>query len=145
MLNRALFPAVVSVLLLTACPGPPIDPYPPYEETYSYLGAWSGRISDSVGGTGGVTVEVTSQGEDPYSGSLGGSWTAGFGRANSSGILRGRYEYAGELFFDLISSAAPECVYNVSATRTDDTVRGTYLSNGCTPYVTGTLELTKQP
>ena len=145
---RALFPAVVSVLLLTACPisDPPIDPYPPYDEAFTYLGTWTGTLTDSVGGAGAMTVDMITQGEDYYNGVLGGSWNADFGGAASGGILRGTYDYARTLNFDLTSSTTPDCIYNVNAMRTEDEVfRGTYVSSGCTPYVTGTLELTKQP
>ena len=145
---RALFPAVVSVLLLTACPisDPPIDPYPPYDEAFTYLGTWAGTLNDSVGGAGSVTMDVITQGEDYYNGALNGSWKADFGGAASSGILRGTYDYTRTLNVDFISSTTPDCIYNVNATRAEDGVlRGTYVANGCTPYVTGTLELTKQP
>ena len=137
---RAVFPAVVSVLLLTACPYTP----PPLPDPYDYVGAWTGTLNDSVGGAGDVAVEVITQSDD-YGGALGGSWAAKFGDVASNGILRGGYGYGNAMSLNLVSSAAPDCFYSVEATRTDDTVRGTYLSNGCTPYVTGTLELTKQP
>ena len=137
---RAFFPAVVSVLLLTACPYTP----PPLPDPYDYVGTWSGTISDSVGGAGDVTVEVITQSDD-YGGTLGGAWRANFGNAASNGIVRGGYDYGNAMRFSLISSATPECFYSVEAARTDDTIRGTYVSNGCTPYVTGTLDITKQP
>ncbi len=143
---RALFPAVVSVLLLTACPisDPPIDPYPPYDEAFTYLGTWTGTLNDSVGGAGDITFNIITESND-YSRVLGGSWTADFGGAANDGILRSQPTYDTLLSALLISSKTPECVYNVEATRTDNTLRGTYVSNGCTPYVTGTLDITKQP
>ena len=85
---RALFPAVICVFLLTACPQPPVyPPYPPNEEAFTYLGTWTGTLNDSVGGAGDITFNIITESND-YSRTLGGSWAADFGGVASSGILR---------------------------------------------------------
>ena len=111
---RALFPAVVSVLLLTACP----ITDPPLPTPYDYVGTWSGTLSDSVGGEGNVTFEVIAQ-SDLYGGALDGSWTADFGGTANSGILRSDYAYEKTLNASLISSKTPDCVYNLNTARTE--------------------------
>jgi hypothetical protein len=128
--------------LLTACPIPP--PPPPYEPplSFDYTGQWSGTVLDSVGGEGALGLTILTQ-SAPYGGALGGTWQGAIA-GGGSGIVRGQLLHSETLSLSLISSATQGCLYNAELSHEEEVLTGTYLSKGCDPYVTGTLELRKQ-
>ena len=105
-------------------------------------GAWRGEVEDSVSGGGTLTLDLIRLGEDEGFG-LRGTWQLNFEGSSRAG--RVAYGGGAENGLTLRLDATSGCAYNIEGSVTAGVIKGTYLTQGCTPYALGTLELEKQP
>ena len=138
MLNRGL---VVTILVgfvsfhAAGCGSSPSSP-----SSTSIAGTWTGSINDSAYGAGSVRLTFNQSG-----GPLTGTWSATF----ANGVLTNTGSLSGSMNGSDISAVLTPtdplaCPYNVTATRTGNTITGTYAAFNCTASVTGSVNVTKE-
>ena len=107
----------------------------------SLAGVWTGGFRDSLGILGGGNFTFTQQGSV-----LGGTWQVlysaiGAAKYNNSGSLTGTV--SGNAIAAVMSSQGP-CPFTLQATRSGNTMTGSYTTTNCSPAESGTVDLEKQ-
>jgi opacity protein-like surface antigen len=120
--------ALVVVLLLAGCSSSSAD----------YSGQWVGTVSDTVGGVGQGNLTISQSGSQ-----LTGSWQIGFTGGLNSGSLQGTVS-GSSVSVQLYPSRPDACPYNLTATRSGDTLTGNYAAYNCSISISGTLTAQKQ-
>ncbi len=146
--------AIVLTSCLTACGrDTPTAPTPLPQGPLS--GTWVGAIDDPFNGPGTLQVQLRQELLGPPLGSvLGGTWAATFPdpTRNASGQIVG-FGGEGTVSFTAAPSAprgctqpvlAPPFNYSITATATDQAMRGTYRFSTCGDSVAGTMTLQRQ-
>jgi hypothetical protein len=131
---RFALASLTLLVFLTACGGGSGGGTP----AFSYSGEWSGTISDSLAGSGTVTLTIVQSGSN-----VAGTWQATFAGGSNSGNLVGIVDST-QAIFELNPSDPTACPYDVVATRSGSTMTGTYAAFNCTISISGTLSVTKQ-
>lgn len=122
---RKLF--VGLVLLLSACSSTP-----------DYSGQWVGGANDTIAGFGQTNLTITQSGSQ-----LSGSWQIAFREGVNSGSLQGTAS-ADAVTVQLFPSNPNACPFNVTATRSGDTMNGNYSSFSCSRPISGTLSIERR-
>lgn len=115
------------LLLLSACSSVP-----------DYSGQWVGGANDTRAGYGQASLTISQSGSQ-----LTGSWQIGFGGGVNSGSLQGTAS-GNAVNVQLFPSNPSACPFNVTATRSGDTMNGNYAAFNCTGAISGTLNVTKR-
>jgi hypothetical protein len=123
-------------LHITACGSNPSSP-----SSSSIAGTWTGSINDSLVGPGSVRITFNQSGGP----TLSGTWSASF----ANGALTNGGSFTGSMTGSNISAILTpndplECPYNLTATRTGNTMTGTYAAFNCTVAVSGSVTVTKE-
>lgn len=103
----------------------------------TYAGAWSGEIVDDIVGTGTVTANLTQRGNE-----LGGTWRAVYPEFTNSGSAVGLVN-GSDVLIELWPSDPTTCPFRLTATRSGDSLSGTYAAFNCTASISGQITLTK--
>ena len=123
---KRLFVLMV-IMVLSACSSMP-----------DYSGQWVGSANDTRAGYGQVDMTVSQSGSR-----LTGSWQIGFEAGVNSGSLDGTVS-GNAVNLQLFPSNPNACPFNVTATRSGNTMNGNYASFDCAASVSGTLSVTRQ-
>ena len=128
------------LLLLSACATPELDA-PPDAPKASYTGTWAGEVTDNIG-AGGVTLALV-QTDESLSGEVLLTFSAGLFKQSAKGTVTGTVT-DDTVEMRLEPNDPDYCPYFATATRSDETLQGTYRGVGCNEAIEGTLELQKQ-
>jgi len=104
----------------------------------SYAGKWSGEVNDTLAGSGAISANLTQSGDE-----LGGTWQATYADSTSNsgsalGLINGS-----DVILELYPSDPTSCPFRVVASRSGNTLEGTYAAFDCTISVSGEVTLTK--
>ena len=119
------------VIGLVACtPAPPA--------TFTYSGDWSGSMTDSLLGAGTLSFTLVEDGDI-----VTGTWMVVFAALSESGEATGVVTEDGAAI-EVVFWTSTDCSYEMTGTRSESTVTGTYASVDCLPATTGTVVATKE-
>ena len=132
--------SVVLFFLVACSSGPRLAPPPP-DPGSSYTGIWSGEASDNIG-SGRVEMALV-QVDESLTGEIILSFSAGLASYSALGTVTGTI--TGDSVELYLEPDDPDyCPYRAVASRSGDTLQGSYRGVGCRKEIRGTLTLEKE-
>jgi len=138
-MNPALLAVLALSVLASACGG--TDSAPSNSNaTTSYTGTWAGTATSPIAGTGNIRVTMAQTNVN-----LSGTWSATYANIqnNNSGTLSGSVTGV-SITLVLLSSVPSSCPYNLTGTRSGNTITGTFATVNCSGSSSGPFSVTKQ-
>ena len=106
----------------------------------SLTGNWAGTSTTVDGASSAVTMQLTASNS-----SVTGSWTSATGNNETfSGLITGTVSGGSSVTLELETTDQTLCPYTVTATYTNTSLEGTWVTHSCTTTSSGSLSMTRQ-